>query len=126
MIGKMERTLEAASDSATRQMRLIGFEEPSEEEIDHKMEEVAHQLSKKEQRAVELELVLLETKRLGQRASTQVQAGSNEATQTSSSISEVKARINDMNRKLMAIVSEVSMHQGNCIKLEQTTATNRE
>lgn len=126
MIGKMERTLEAASDSATRQMRLIGFEEPSEVEIDHKMEEVAHQLSKKEQRAVELELVLLETKRLGQRASTQVQAGSNEATQTSSSISEVKARINDMNRKLMAIVSEVSMHQGNCIKLEQTTATNRE
>eukprot|EP00040_Diaphanoeca_grandis_P035626 m.224527 g.224527 ORF g.224527 m.224527 type:complete len:957 (-) comp33433_c1_seq1:38-2908(-) len=126
-IAKMEHSLEAASDeSTTRRMRLTGMPQPSEDKIDSKLEVVAEQLAKKEQRVIELHLVLLETQRLAERSSKQVTAATATARVTATSISDAKAKIIDANRKLMALVSEVSMHQGNCIKFEQTAAEQRE
>ena len=117
---ELEGTLESCSGESNRNSRSVGAPEMSQQELDSKADAIAERLAAKEQKGLELDLVLLESQRLTQRVGSQVVSGKQETNLVARQVVDAQSKIKDSNRKLMALVSEVSMHQSNCIKSQQT------
>ena len=117
---ELEGVLESYSGESNRRSRTVGAPEPAQQELDSKADAIAERLAAKEQKALELDLVLLESQRLTQRVGSQVVSGKEETSRVARQVADTQSKIKDSNRKLMALVSEVSMHQSNCIKSQQS------
>lgn len=113
--------LEAKSESpgnATRFKRLDGCD-PTEEDLQQKVERLSSRLAAKEEQALEKELVLLEIEKLVDRSASQIRAGQGDTVQLAKTVNSFQVKIKDGNRKLMALVSELSMYQARALQLQQ-------
>lgn len=77
-------------------------------------------LADKEELLLEKELVLEEVTRLCGRAKKKADSGKQDTLTLAKKVNDFQFRIKQITRKMMAIVSELSMHQANSLKLQQS------
>ena len=77
-------------------------------------------LADKEELLLEKELVLEEVSRLCERARKKAESGKQDTLTLAKKVNDFQSQIKLTTRKMMAIVSELSMNQANVLKLEQS------
>ena len=103
-----------------REWRVVmATQPPTMPELEAKVVTLSNRLAAKEARELELDLVLQETLRLHARAEKQQAARRQAAAPSITGINDAQNRLAELTRKTMAIVSELSMYQGTCIKQQQ-------
>ncbi|XP_013065193.2 coiled-coil domain-containing protein 146-like [Biomphalaria glabrata] len=113
----MEKSLENPYDE-TRVRQLTGID-PSPGEIHSKVEELELRLAEKEERLLEKDLIFDQVERLVSRISNKAQAGKDDTLNLAKSVNNIQARLKETTRKMMALVSELSMNQAQAMKLQQ-------
>lgn len=118
---KQATRLEASltDPSNTARWRQLGGSDPSAEDMVKKIEDLERRLAQKEATALERELVLGETSKLVDRAKKQVEGGRGDTVTVAKAVQDYQARLRDTNRKIMALIAEVSMYQANTLQLQQ-------
>jgi hypothetical protein len=116
-VAKKEKLLEKSGGRTTRE--VMAWKQPSDEELYDKVKMLSNRLAEREARELELDLVLQETLRLESRVSKQTEGRRTHTVMSTRSVNEAQAKLAELTRKTMAIVSELSMYQGTCIKQQQ-------
>ncbi|CAM9167170.1 unnamed protein product, partial [Ectocarpus sp. 8 AP-2014] len=107
--------------------RALGGEDLSMEQLEATIVILEDRLSAKKEVLLEKELVLEEVISLTKRLRKQASNGRAQALALSKKVNEFQGRIRDTTRRMMATVSELSMHQATALKLQQEkTARERE
>lgn len=83
-------------------------------------------LSDNKENLLEKELVLEEVTDLTEKLEKRSESGKSQTQKTAQKISHYQGEIRNMNRKTMAIVSELSMYQATAIKLEEEKTTQED
>jgi len=113
----LEKSLENPSQSD--RVRLLGGKDPSEDDLEKKIEELEKRLADKEEKMLEKDLIFEEVTRLLERTRKKVDSGKDDTLKLAKKVNEMQAKIKDMTRKMMALVSELSMNQATALKLQQ-------
>ncbi|XP_065059412.1 coiled-coil domain-containing protein 146-like [Rhopilema esculentum] len=113
----LEKSLENPSQSD--RVRLLGGKDPSQDELLKKTAELEKRLAEKEEQMLEKELILEEVTRLLDRTKHKTETGKEDTLKIAKKVNELQAKIKDMTRKMMAMVSELSMNQAKAMKLQQ-------
>lgn len=116
-VAGLETDLESPHN-ATRFKRLEGGD-LTEEQLQEKVERLSARLVAKEEQALEKDLVLAEVDKLVGRSTAQVRAGQSDTVLLAKTVNTYQMKIKDGNRKLMALVSELSMYQAQALQLQQ-------
>ncbi|CAM9253615.1 unnamed protein product [Ectocarpus sp. 4 AP-2014] len=107
--------------------RALGGEDLSMEQLEATIVILEDRLSAKKEVLLEKELVLEEVISLTKKLRKQASDGRAQALALSKKVNEFQGRIRDTTRRMMATVSELSMHQATALKLQQEkTARERE
>eukprot|EP00903_Cladosiphon_okamuranus_P014759 g13676.t1 len=99
--------------------RALGGEDLSTEQLETSIVLLEDRLSDKKEGLLEKELVLEEVVSLTKKLRKQASDGRQETLQLSKKVNEFQGRIRDTTRRMMATVSELSMHQATALKLQQ-------
>eukprot|EP00752_Nemacystus_decipiens_P012264 g10871.t1 len=99
--------------------RALGGEDLSTEQLETSIVVLEDRLSDKKEALLEKELVLEEVVSLTKKLRKQASEGRQETLQLSKKVNEFQGRIRDTTRRMMATVSELSMHQATALKLQQ-------
>jgi chromosome segregation ATPase len=94
-------------------------EDPGEEPLNAKIQVLEERLNHKKEMLLEKELVCEEVSNLAERLRKQALDGRKTTLEVSEKINEFKARINELSRKMLATVSELSMFQSKALKLQE-------
>eukprot|EP00112_Aurelia_sp_Birch-Aquarium-sp1_P005509 Seg1627.3 transcript_id=Seg1627.3/GoldUCD/mRNA.D3Y31 product="Coiled-coil domain-containing protein 146" protein_id=Seg1627.3/GoldUCD/D3Y31 len=113
----LEKSLENPSKSD--RVRLLGGKDPSQEELQQKIEQLEKRLAEKEEKMLEKELIHEEVTRLLDRTKKKAETGKDDTLKLAKKVNEIQAKIKDMTRKMMAMVSELSMNQAKALRLQQ-------
>ncbi|KAH9508117.1 hypothetical protein Btru_054756 [Bulinus truncatus] len=116
---ELERALENPYDET--RVRYLTGKDPSPGEIHSKVEELELRLAEKEERMLEKDLIFEQVERLLSRISNKAQAGKDDTLSLAKSVNNIQARLKETTRKMMALVSELSMNQAQAMKLQQET-----
>ena len=128
LVTTLEARIEApdASGGTPRNWRVLpgpaGTTDPAPAELDVRADELAKKLAAKEQRGIECDMLLEETVRLTERSRGHAADSKGETLQLAVRMNEAQAKIRDTTRKLMATISELTMHQAQCMQ-QQRDAT---
>ncbi|XP_065829592.1 coiled-coil domain-containing protein 146-like [Oscarella lobularis] len=114
-IKDLEKQLESPTGD---RVRLLAGDDSTPEALSKKLELTEIRLADKEEQLLEKELVLEEVQRLCERAKKKADLGKADTLAVAKKVNEFQAKIKDTTRKMMAIVSELSMHQANALKLQ--------
>jgi len=114
---ELEKNLEDPSNAA--RVRLLTGNDPKPDELNKKMEELEKRLAFKEEQVLEKDLVFDQVNRLVGRIHAKSDCGKNDTVALAKKVNEVQAKIKDQTRKMMAMVSELSMNQAMALKLNQ-------
>ncbi|XP_072097721.1 coiled-coil domain-containing protein 146 isoform X1 [Mobula birostris] len=106
--------------SNANRARLLGGEDPSFEEIYTRVNEMELKLAGKEEQLLEKDLILEQVTRLTERISVKAMNGKEDTLTLAKKMNEIQGKIKDVTRKMMAVVSELSMQQANTIQLQQS------
>ena len=101
----------AQTPEASTRWRQLPGEDLTPAEIRAKLEELTSRLAVQEERLLEKDLVLQETLNLVDRAEKQVDGGRDDTLDLAKAVNDYQARVKDLTRKLMAMVSELSIYQ---------------
>eukprot|EP00041_Stephanoeca_diplocostata_P027463 m.755373 g.755373 ORF g.755373 m.755373 type:complete len:982 (-) comp23180_c0_seq1:276-3221(-) len=116
----------AGTDARGRQWKQVAVSKDlSDTDMEDRTRTLAHRMAKQETRAAEISLVLDETIRLVERVRAEVHTGKEEKSRVNKLVADSKTKIKETTRKMMALVSEVSMYQGKCIKQQQEVHEKR-
>ncbi|CAM9589001.1 unnamed protein product [Laminaria digitata] len=99
--------------------RGLGGEDFATEQLEATILILEDRLSDKKEALLEKELVLEEVVSLTKKLRKHASDGRAEAIQLSKKVNEFQGRIRDTTRRMMATVSELSMHQATALKLQQ-------
>jgi len=113
----LERSLEDSSN--VDRVRFLHGNDPAPTDLSEKIEKLEFRLAQKEEQLLEKELVHEQINRLVNKVKTKTNNGKEDTLSLAKNVNEVQAKIKDTTRKMMAMVSELSMNQANSIKLEQ-------
>lgn len=114
---ELEKDLENPYDE-TRVRHLTG-KDPSPGQIQGKVEELETRLAEKEEQLLEKDLIFEQVERLVGRIRNKAEVGKDDTLNLAKSVNGVQARIKETTRKMMALVSELSMNQASAMKLQQ-------
>eukprot|EP01147_Barroeca_monosierra_P007120 gene7120-445_t len=89
------------------------------EELEQKLFDLMKRLAEKDERSLELDLIGEETQRLCKRTKQRLEKRSVDATNVARTTADYKMRINQLTKKLMATVSELSMYQAQAVQLQK-------
>ncbi|XP_066523179.1 coiled-coil domain-containing protein 146 [Hoplias malabaricus] len=113
----LEKALE---DQATeKRSRKLSGEDPSPVELIKKIEELEVRIAEREAQLLEKELVYEQVTRLSQHICTKAETGKEDTLNLAKKVNEYQSRIKDCTKKLMAVVSELSMRQAQALCLQQ-------
>jgi hypothetical protein len=76
-------------------------------------------LSIKEEQSLEKDLILEQVHRLIERLSTKADAGKDDTLALAKKVNDLQNKIKDITRKMMATLSELTIHQSDALKLQQ-------
>lgn len=82
-------------------------------------------LAEQEQKLLEKELILEEEARLTDRVKKKVELGQMDTLALAKQVNEYQRKLQDTTRKMMGLVSELSMNQAETMKLQQEVQTKR-
>ena len=85
-----------------------------------------NRLADKETQGLERDLVLAETLKLCNRTQAQLDTGQGRTLKAATSVRDYQLKLEDLNRKLMAVVSELSMYQAKALQEQQQLEDLRE
>jgi hypothetical protein len=109
--------LETPSNSG--RWRLLGGKDPTAEELKNRTRILEGRLNMRKEQVLEKELVLEEIMALANRLRNQAEGGREDTLKTAKRLNFLQSKIKDVTRKMMSIVSELSMYQATAIKLQQ-------
>ncbi|XP_051889998.1 coiled-coil domain-containing protein 146 isoform X2 [Pristis pectinata] len=99
--------------------RILGGDDPSFEEVNKRVNEMELKLARKEEQLLEKDLILEQVARLTEQISVKVMNGKQDTLALAKKVNEIQGKIKDVTRKMMAVVSELSMQQANAMQLQQ-------
>lgn len=114
---KLCQDLETPENEA--RWRPLEGEDPDEEQLKAKAQVLEERLNDKKEQLLEKELVLEEVTALSDRLRTQAAEGRTDTLTLAKRVNEFQARIKETTRRMMAVVSELSMYQATAMKLQQ-------
>ncbi|XP_041349849.1 coiled-coil domain-containing protein 146-like [Gigantopelta aegis] len=114
---ELEKDLENPYDET--RVRYLEGKDPTPAEILTKVEELEMRLAEKEEHLLEKDLIFEQVQRLADRIRHKAEVGKEDTLELAKKVNEVQSRIKETTRKMMAIVSELSMNQANAMKLQQ-------
>ncbi|XP_025107838.1 coiled-coil domain-containing protein 146-like isoform X2 [Pomacea canaliculata] len=114
---ELERELENPYDE--KRVRFLAGKDPSPAEILNKVEELESRLAEKEEQMLEKDLVLEQVQRMVDRIRDKAQAGKDDTLNLAKKVNETQGKIKEATRKMMALVSELSMTQAQAMTLQQ-------
>lgn len=113
----MEKQLENPND-VTR-VRFLDGKDPSPTDLQKKLEELEVRLAEKEEQLLEKDLIFDQVCRLSDRVNKRASVGKEDTLCLAKKVNDLQGRIKDVTRKMMAMVSELSMNQANALRLQQ-------
>ncbi|GBG31177.1 Coiled-coil domain-containing protein 146 [Hondaea fermentalgiana] len=105
-------------ENADRWRALLG-DDPDLEQLQAKLQVLNHRLNGKKEHLLEKELVLEEVSELAEKLRAKASDGKKNTLTLAKKVNTFQSRIKDTTRRMMAIVSELSMYQATAMKLEQ-------
>ncbi|XP_046573953.1 LOW QUALITY PROTEIN: coiled-coil domain-containing protein 146-like [Haliotis rubra] len=114
---ELEKDLENPYDET--RVRYLEGHDPTPAEIQTKVEELEMRLAEKEEQLLEKDLIFEQVNRLADRIRGKAEVGKQDTLDLAKKVNDVQARIKETTRKMMALVSELSMNQANAMKLQQ-------
>merc|ERR1711920_54547 len=105
--------------SSLRKWRKLGGEDLDSQKLRVKIHDLEERLNDKKESLLEKELILEEVTALSDKLRQQAADGRQGTMELSQKVNTFQARIKDVTRKMMATVSELSMHQATAHKLER-------
>jgi len=103
----------------TDRWRELQGDDPDSEQLLAKVQVLEEHLNEKKEKLLEKELVLEEVTTLTGKLRKQAGQGRNETLELAQKVNDYQARIREVTRKMMAVVSELSMYQATAMKLQQ-------
>ncbi|XP_043569757.1 coiled-coil domain-containing protein 146 isoform X3 [Chiloscyllium plagiosum] len=116
-VQNLEKTL--VDSSCENRSRLLGGDDPSFEELSKRIEEMDLKLVRKEEQLLEKDLITDQVTRLSERINAKAINGKQDTLTLAKKVNEMQGKVKDVTRKMMAVVSELSMQQANAIQLQQ-------
>jgi len=110
------------SDGAYR-IRMLGGTDPSPTDLQSAIENLELKLAEKEEKILELELVFEQSSRLADRLDKKVESGKDDSLTLAKKVNDYQSKTKKVTRKMMSLVSELSMKQAEVIKLQQEVKT---
>jgi hypothetical protein len=114
---EMEKQLENPMDES--RARFLGGRDLTPAKLHEKLEELEVRLAEKEESMLEKDLVFEQVCRLVDRIRAKADSGKDDTLKLAKNVNDIQSRIKEQTRKMMAMVSELSMHQGNALRLQQ-------
>ncbi|XP_069765802.1 coiled-coil domain-containing protein 146 isoform X3 [Narcine bancroftii] len=105
--------------SSENRTRLLGGDDPSFDELSKRVNEMELKLVGKEEQSLEKDLVLEQVTRLNERISIKAMNGKQDTLALAKKVNEIQGKMKGVTRKMMAVVSELSMQQANVRQLQQ-------
>ncbi|EGZ30262.1 hypothetical protein PHYSODRAFT_477524 [Phytophthora sojae] len=99
--------------------RALGGEDPDEEQLSAKLAYLEERYHHKKEQLLEKELVLEEVTGLSNKLRSQASARRGETLELAKRVNDFQGRIKETTRRMMAVVSELSMYQATAMKLQQ-------
>ena len=81
--------------------------------------QLEQRLSVKEEQSLEKDLILEQVSRLIERLSTKADAGKDDTLGLAKKVNDLQNKIKDITRKMMATLSELTIHQSDALRLQQ-------
>ncbi|CAD5119583.1 DgyrCDS8185 [Dimorphilus gyrociliatus] len=106
------------ANDPTRVRFLEGKDLPPDKMKD-KLEELESRLATKEEQILEKDLILQQVTRLAQRVQKKSDSGKMDTLNLAKHVNELQAKIKEVTRKMMGLVSELSMKQAHALRLQQ-------
>ncbi|XP_070559070.1 coiled-coil domain-containing protein 146-like [Ptychodera flava] len=116
-MAELEKELENPYNK--ERVRLLEGRDLSPAELNNKIEELEIRLSEKEEQLLEKDLVFEQVSRLSDRVRNKAESGKLDTLNLAKKVNEFQAKIKEVTRKMMAVVSELSMTQAQTMKLQQ-------
>ena len=113
------RAVMAARRGFVCRWRALVGEDPDEDQLMAKIQVLEERLSLKKEQLLEKDLVLEEVTSRAEKLKVQATEGRSGTVQLSQQLNGYQARIKETTRKMMAVVSELSMYQATSMKLAQ-------
>lgn len=103
-----------------KRARFLEGKDPPPADLHEKVEDLETRLSEKEEQLLEKDLIFEQVTRLAGRVRGKAETGKDDTLDLAKRVNQLQAKIKDTTRKMMAMVSEVSMNQANALKLQQS------
>ncbi|XP_053320353.1 coiled-coil domain-containing protein 146 [Spea bombifrons] len=108
----------AENPKTENRIRLLKGREPTLQELMKKIEELELHLTEKEQCLMEKDFLYEHISQLSDKLQQKTESGKEDTIALAKKMNELRKMIKDTNRKMMALIAELSMQQANCIKLQ--------
>ncbi|XP_078091726.1 coiled-coil domain-containing protein 146 isoform X2 [Mustelus asterias] len=116
-VQSLEKTL--VDPLSENRSRLLGGDDPSFDELTKRIDEMDLKLVSKEEQLLEKDLIADQVTRLTERISAKAMNGKQDTLALAKKVNEMQGKVKDITRKMMAVVSELSMQQANAMQLQQ-------
>ncbi|XP_041058679.1 coiled-coil domain-containing protein 146 isoform X2 [Carcharodon carcharias] len=116
-VQSLEKTL--VDPLSENRSRLLGGDDPSFDELSKRIDEMDLKLARKEEQLLEKDLISDQVIRLSERISAKAMNGKQDTLILAKKVNEMQGKVKDVTRKMMAVVSELSMQQANAMQLQQ-------
>ncbi|XP_055793236.1 coiled-coil domain-containing protein 146 [Salvelinus fontinalis] len=114
---ELEKALEDPGQE--NRARELEGNDPSPVELIQKIEQLEVGLAEREELLLEKDLVFEQVTRLSQRIRAKAENGKQDTLQLAKKVNELQGRIKESTRRMMAVVSELSMRQASAMTLQQ-------
>ncbi|KAL3853073.1 hypothetical protein ACJMK2_016653 [Sinanodonta woodiana] len=114
---ELEKELENPYDES--RVRYLEGKDPPPAELHEKIEDLEMRLAQKEEQLLEKDLIFEQVTRLSNRVRSKAEGGKDDTLELAKKVNELQSKIKDTTRKMMAMVSELSMNQANAMKQQQ-------
>lgn len=114
---ELEKAIQDPHDES--RVRFLEGKDLTPSDLQCKLEELEIRLAEKEESLLEKDLVFDQVCRLCDRVNNKAASGKEDTLNLAKTTNNLQSKIKEITRKMMAIVSELSMHQANALRLQQ-------
>ena len=130
LVVERKRTAELSSQledpANVDRWRPLDGTDPDMEQLDSKIKVLEDRLDEKREQLLEKELILEEVTALTDRLRTQALERRESAKAMTDQLTELQGKIRDISKKMLAVVSELSMYQATALRLQQEKSEREE
>ncbi|GCB68052.1 hypothetical protein scyTo_0013773 [Scyliorhinus torazame] len=123
-VQSLEKTL--VNSLSENRSRLLGGDDPSFDELTKRIDEMELKLARKEEQLLEKDLISDQVTRLSERVNAKAMNGKQDTLALAKKVNEMQGKVKDVTRKMMAVVSELSMQQANAMQLQQDVSDKQQ